>query len=295
MAARDRGSLPASTRGGAVPELVAELYLRSGASRWGVAQPTFATALEGAIAHRFGDAVHSRDEAESFARSLHLEDLALACACRDGGAEAWEHFIQEYRPTLLAAARTIGGVIAADDLMEALFADLYPGAAGAKVRTSLFGYYHGRARLSSWLRSVLAQRYVDRYRKSRRTVPLDETAAALAGRSDPFADEPHRSEYLRMAQEAFDAAVASLTPDERLRLRLYYGRSLTLAQIGRLVGEHEATVSRKLTRSRRLLRSDVESRLTAQGLPPAAIEACLEAARSGPELNASRLLAEEPE
>ena len=45
-----------------------------------------------------------------------------------------------------------------------------------------------------------------------------------------------------MAQGALDEAIAALESKDKLRLRLYYGQQLTLAQIGRLTGEHEATV-----------------------------------------------------
>ena len=44
-----------------------------------------------------------------------------------------------------------------------------------------------------------------------------------------------------MAQAVLDEAIAGLESKDKLRLRLYYGQQLTLAQIGRLTGEHEAT------------------------------------------------------
>ena len=55
--------------------------------------------------------------------------------------------------------------------------------------------------------------------------------------------------------------IADLAPRDRLRLSCYYAQSLTLAQIGRLLGEHEATVSRHLTRTRREIRELVEKHL----------------------------------
>ncbi len=95
-----------------------------------------------------------------------------------------------------------------------------------------------------------------------------------------------------MAQGALDEAIAALESKEKLRLRLYYGQQLTLAQIGRLTGEHEATVSRKLDRARRDLRSSVETLLRSEhGLSEAAVRECLEAAAGAPELHLSRLLA----
>jgi hypothetical protein len=57
-------------------------------------------------------------------------------------------------------------------------------------------------------------------------------------------------------------AVAALAPRDRLRLTCYYAQDLTLAQIGRALGEHEATVSRHLTRTRRDIRTAVERDLS---------------------------------
>ena len=53
---------------------------------------------------------------------------------------------------------------------------------------------------------------------------------------------------------------------------------MTLAQIGRLLGEHEATVSRQLARTRRALRADIEARLHRAGLTDAEVGECFEAA-----------------
>jgi hypothetical protein len=61
-----------------------------------------------------------------------------------------------------------------------------------------------------------------------------------------------------------------------LRLRSYYEHDLTLAQIGRITGEHEATVSRHLARTRKKLKSDVEKHLRqAARMTDAEIDSCL--------------------
>ena len=51
---------------------------------------------------------------------------------------------------------------------------------------SLFRYFHGRSSLTTWLRAVLAQRYVDRLRTIRRTeaLPDEESADACRPESD---------------------------------------------------------------------------------------------------------------
>jgi DNA-binding transcriptional ArsR family regulator len=111
------------------------------------------------------------------------------------------------------------------------------------------------------LRAVLAQRHVDRIRSHRRldALPDDESAAALP--APAIAMNPARTRYLTVMRRAVIAAVAALAPRDRLRLTCYYAQDLTLAQIGRALGEHEATVSRHLTRTRRAIRTSVEHEL----------------------------------
>ena len=57
--------------------------------------------------------------------SLHLEDLALACACALGDAAAWDHFVLEMRPGLYRAADALDPTGAARELADSLYADLY--------------------------------------------------------------------------------------------------------------------------------------------------------------------------
>ena len=78
---------------------------------------------------------------------------------------------------------------------------------------------------------------------------------------------------------ALVAALAALEPSDRLRLNCYYVQDLTLAAIGRLLHEHEATVSRHLTRTRRAIRESIERCLREQhGLNDDAIAECFESA-----------------
>lgn len=268
---------------------VARLHRTSGAIGWGVSVETLGDALCTSVAHRF-DAAPSPGDLDVYLASLHASDLALACACRAGHDGAWEHFIREMRPALYASARTIAG----DDgreLADSLYAELFglPGPDGQ--RRSLLAYYHGRSRLITWLRSVLVQRLIDRRRAHARLEALDDeeptetTSAALAV-------DPERQRLSGLAQEALDAAIDKLDPKDRLRLRLYYGQDLTLARIGRLLGESEATVSRKLDRARRTLRNEVASTLRSRhGLSADAVQLCFQYAAESPELQLDRLLA----
>ena len=71
-------------------------------------------------------------------------------------------------------------------------------------------------------------------------------------------------------------ATAALPARDRLRLGCYYAHELTLAQTGRVLGEHEATVSRALARVRAMIRRAVERDLEKAGLSDAEIVRCFE-------------------
>lgn len=237
----------------------------------------FAAALERSAQKAPGD-----DEAlERYLAALHLEDLALACACERGHESAWDHFVREFRPALYRAGSAIdpaGG----RELADSLYAELFGLRERDGERQSLFRYFHGRSSLGTWLRAIMAQRHVDGLRASRRLDPLpeDDTPAMLVA---PQTETNHDTRTLvTTLQRALAAAIERLTPRDRLRLGWYYAQEMTLAEIGRVLKEHEATVSRHLNRARKALRADVERQLAAQGLGPHEMDECFAAAAEDP-------------
>ncbi len=260
--------------------LAARLHRDAGCARWRVTVSRFAEALEASAARAFA----GRDapaQLDAYLQSLRLEDLALACACADGDHEAWDHFMSEHRPGLYRAAAAIAPGSGGRELADSLYADLF-GLPRQGERRSLFRYFHGRSSLATWLRAVLAQRHIDVIRASRRFDQLEGCGDEYEGdRSatvvSPSAAvrEPERARWLTVMRRALSRATARLTPRDRLRIGCYYAEELTLAQIGRSLGEHEATVSRHLKRTRRALRADVERELrTVDGLNDASIAQC---------------------
>jgi hypothetical protein len=91
-------------------------------------------------------------------------------------------------------------------------------------------------------------------------------------------------------------AVSELSSRERLRLACYYAQELTLAETGKLLGEHEATCSRHLARTRKTLRGEIERQLREQhALSAAEIADCFGAVSQDPgELDLRQLLRMEP-
>jgi RNA polymerase sigma factor (sigma-70 family) len=191
----------------------------------------------------------------------------------------------EYRGYLRSAAGAISKAsrIGANpqELADSLFSDLFGLMDGKRGERSLFRYYHGRSSLKTWLRTVLAQRYVDQIRAQRRWQSLDaedgEKFELPAERTQPTLLDPHRSHYLSCFSAALQHCLKNLEPGDRERLELYYVRQMKLAEIGRQLGEHESSVSRNLERIRGELRRVTEKKLReAYSLSEAEIQQCFE-------------------
>jgi RNA polymerase sigma-70 factor (ECF subfamily) len=183
------------------------------------------------------------------------KDLELARLCEAGDEPAWERFVLEYRPVLYRAADALDPTGGAREMADALYAELYGIRERDGERRSLFRYYQGRSSLATWLRAVLAQRLVDRRRAERRFEPLADAAEPFESVQPVDPDAPRLAGLVR---SAIDRAIARLADRDRLRLAWYYVHELTLAQIGRALREHEATTSRRLTRTRGAIRAEVE-------------------------------------
>jgi RNA polymerase sigma-70 factor len=262
---------------------VAELYQASGAGRWGVSAEAFESRIDACVAHALDGGADSPADVNRILNGLHIEDLALAMACEAGQAVAWELFASQYRPVLQRAAAAIDPTGRAADLADGLFADLYGADVRDGERRSLFRYFHGRSRLGTWLRAVLAQRHIDRVRQDRRTESLDDHDSLPArGNGDAH---PDHARFTAAMDGALRRAIDALPARDRLLLGCYYVQEMTLAAIGRMLKEHEATVSRHLTRIRRELRERVESELRrAHAMDDAAVAECFRAvsADAGP-------------
>jgi RNA polymerase sigma-70 factor len=255
--------------------LLDRLYRKADAARWSLPRDVFKDALETGIQRAFADQTPGRRDLERYLGGLHLADLALACACALGHDAAWEHFITQCRPLLYRAADALDKTGGAREIADSLYAELYGMSGEGQTRRSLFRYFHGRSSLATWVRAVLAQRYVDRLRSEKRTTPLDDAQAAAIPALEREPDQQHLGQ---LAASALRTAIADLSVKDRLRLRAYFEQDLTLAEVGRITGEHEATVSRHIARTRKALRQVIEERLRVhEKLTEAEVASCVSA------------------
>ena len=259
--------------------LLAELYAKSQAENYGITQEEFSGILA-AIAAKYGFAeptpgsvieasprITSTSEgaASDFFGSLKLEDLAMAQGCAKGNDKAWEVFLTRYREKLFDSARQITREEnSARELADSIYGDLFGIGVKGGERVSKLSSYTGRGSLEGWLRTVLAQEWVNRYRKQKRLMSLDEEVE----RGAQFAATP--DEKIREVQSpviaATDQTLAALAAEDRYILASYFLDKRTLADIARSLQVHESTISRKVEKLVKNVRKQILERLVRGGM-----------------------------
>lgn len=245
-----------------VRQFVEQHYEASGARQFGLDEGALATLLVDLIQQTQPDQ-HETSE-DKFLLSLRLEDLVLAHACADGNDHAWEVFLTRYRDTLYETAYKMAREESiARALADSLYAGLYGIDSKGQARSSKLRYYHGRGSLQGWLRTIVAQEYVNHYRSAKRETSLD---AALEDGAQFSAPQPEMSVIDDRVGAAVNAELATMSGDERFVLVSYYLDKRTLAEIAKVLGVHESTISRKLDRATAGLRKRIGKRLVGSGM-----------------------------
>jgi RNA polymerase sigma-70 factor (ECF subfamily) len=267
------------------------LYERSQAAAYSIEQTEFETWLI-AIAQKYLPPETTQEEAEELLGILRLEDLVLARACAAGHERAWELFMARFRELLYDSALGIAREASqAKDLADSLYADLYGMNERDGRRTSKLSSYTGRGSLEGWLRTVVAQEFINRYRTTKRLVSLEEEeeegAQFAATEPSPILATDSRID------SAVDEALAALDSESRTILASYYLDGRKLAEIGRLLGFHEATASRKLDRITKTLRKSIRDVLLARGMSRRQVDEALEADVRDLNVNVQKALAQE--
>jgi len=271
MRARKPISAPVQS---AVSELLPELHAGSGCEKIGLTREAFGEILAD-VAMKYLPPDTTEREAGAFLRTLRIEELSLARACANGSNAAWEIFLIRYREKLYQSALRIAREdSAARDLADTLYAELYGTVTRDGERVSKLASFTGRGSLEGWLRTVLAQEFVNRYRRTRRLVSLDEEGEEGSQFAAPQ-PEPVLSPDTRL-ESATDTALAALSGEERMVLGAYFLDGRTLAEIARLMGVHESTISRKVDKLAKSLRKKILANMVRQGMGRRQAEEALE-------------------
>ncbi|MCU1303085.1 MAG: sigma-70 family polymerase sigma factor [Candidatus Sulfotelmatobacter sp.] len=275
----------------AVAELLAELHAKSGCEKIGLTCESFAVILCD-VAAKYLPTGASQGEARTLLLTLRVEELALARACAAGNNSAWELFLIRYREKLYQSALRIAREdSAARDLADSLYAELYGTNTREGERVSKLASFTGRGSLEGWLRTVLAQEFVNRYRRTKRLVSLDEENEEGERFAAPE-PEPVPSADARL-ESATDSALAALPDEDRLVLGAYYLDGRTLAEVARMLGVHESTISRKVDKLAKVLRKKIVAGMMQQGMSRRQAEEALEVDVRDLQVNIRRSLAQE--
>lgn len=220
----------------------------------------------------------SGDAIAAFVDTLHADDLCLAVACQHGNQFAWSDLVEGYGATVRSAARSASSSEEmAEDLAQSIWAELH----GLKVNdagrpTGKLAYYSGAGSLGGWLRAVVSQLAIDRHRREARLVHTEEDAeldrlTRDAGLETDTGDGLHADESpeeelatnlaAAAVEKALARALGDLDDEDRLLVKLYYFDGLRLREAGAVLGFHEATASRRLTRIHNDVRKQVEKEL----------------------------------
>ncbi len=273
--------------------LAAELWRGCDASSWGLTRDEFdQILLDAGTAQNFGLSESSSTtpatpkEQAVFFGGLRVGDLALARACARGNERAWEHFVAVYRQPLTRAAIAItGSETLGRDLADQLYAELYGLKVSDGQRRCPLLSYRGRGSLMGWLRTTLAQRHVDHFRRTRREEPIEDFDAPAP---DPPLQTPARE--LSLLEQAIEQALGDREAEDRYLLASYYLDQQTLLEIARVLGVHEATVSRKLRRTEKEIRKQILKHLQHGGMSRRAAEEAMGADARDLEVNLKKLL-----
>lgn len=282
----DRPAVRSSSK---IDVLISELHLKSRAAEFGIDLNAF-TALLTQIAAKYCPG--NPDEVPEFYASLRIEELVLARACAAGNERAWELFMVRYREKLYDIAGFITKEASAGkELADSLYADLYGTTSREGQRVSKLASYTGRGSLDGWLRTVLAQEYVNHYRRQRRLVSLDEESEEGTQYSAPEKEvAPAVDPRL---ERATDQVLATLDAPDRLILAAYYLDGRTLADIARLLKVHESTISRKLDKLAKSLRKSIVAALRRDGMTTRQVEEAMQVDVRDLTVNIRKRLAQE--
>lgn len=243
--------------------VVRDLFEQCGAQKFGLSQDDFHQILE-QVSGKYVPAAPALQKVK-FWRELKLEELVLARCCARGHDYAWQIFLTRYREKLYDIARGITKEeSSAHELADSIYGDLYGTSERDGHRLSRLNFYMGRGSLEGWLRTVVAQEFVNRYRKQKRLVSLDEQEEDGVQFSAPDRN-PVLAGDSRLGP-AVDQALGELGPEDRLVLASYFLDCRTLTEIGKVLRVHESTVSRRLEKLLKGLRKQVMIGLMARGM-----------------------------
>ena len=255
----------------------------------------------------------STEELKRFIGELKILDLYLGLACMQGNEHAWWEFDRQHRSFIERWTRhLVRSDTDADEVIDAVYVELFGTRVVDGVRQSKFRTYTGRGSLRGWLRAIILHAAVDLHRAPKVEVPMDDwsesgeefPARQISGgeTEDSMLTSVVRERYRSATVAALDQALSTLDDHETLLLLYYHVEGLKLREIARIVEEptspirrwfqrrsskrsrvHESTVMRWLDKVYRKVSERFHAELAGKhGLKPEEIEICKAIAAEDP-------------
>lgn len=219
-----------------------------------------------------------------------IREVALALACARGEQVALRALEARYFDGMRAALASMKLAPAlADEVIQEVRHKLLVGD------PPKIAGYAGRGSLRGLLKVTATRTAISLLRKAGREAPGDDAILDAAGERDPelaYLKERYRGVF----REAFEDAVASLSPRERNLLRLHFLRKVTLDALATMYGVHRATIVRQLAGVRESIERATERGLRERlGAERREVESVLDLIRSRFDVSVERLLRTLPE
>src|SRR5579872_5495143 len=239
------------------------LFEKSRGERYGLTLASFEAILE-QVATKYAPAATVEQKLQLW-QDLRIEELVLTRGCVAGHELAWQEFLTRYREKLYDIAR---GITKEDssgrELADSLYAELYGMNERDGRRVSRLSFYMGRGSLEGWLRTVVAQEFVNRYRKNRRLVSLDEESDEGTQFAAAQAETGHTVDP--RLESSVGTVLNALDSEDRFILSSYYLDERTLASIAQTLGVHESTISRRLDKLTKSLQKQLVAEMVRRGM-----------------------------
>ena len=220
--------------------------LRDAAAAW----PTARFPAAAVMFRRVADRIADEPDTVTALQRLHVRDLCLATACAGGEPRAMAQFEQQLMPHVAGFVRRIDrSPHFADEVRQLLREKLFVGREGSRPKIA---EYAGKGPLDGWLR-VVAVREAHNLTRTRKPghEPADEDLASRAA-VDPELAIANKRNHAAFS-EAFEAAMGTLTMQQRTLLRLHYLDGLSSGAIAEMERVSSATVRRWIDAARREL------------------------------------------
>jgi RNA polymerase sigma-70 factor (ECF subfamily) len=190
-------------------------------------------------------------------------DAELVRRCLAGEATAWELFVDRFSGLVyFAILHALGGRSGRrrrgrlpDDLVGEIHNQIFLGLMEDDGRR--LGRWHGRSKLSHWIKVVSVNRTIDFLRAQRPTLPLDDPdgpGAIALGALAHSGPDPEQAALRAERARVLGAAVGRLAPHDQDLVRLIYVEGWSGEDVARELGTTVGAIYTRKNRIRKRLR-----------------------------------------